>query len=41
MLDLLKQFHGEDLTLPERAAHRPDKDRLAQRYEKFLSSGLG
>jgi putative restriction endonuclease len=39
MLDLLKQFHDADLTLPERAAHRPDKDRLAQRYEKFLSSG--
>lgn len=37
MLDLLKQFHNEPLTLPNRAAHRPDKDRLAERYDVFVA----
>jgi putative restriction endonuclease len=35
MLDLLKQFHGEALTLPLRPGHRPDRERLARRYELF------
>lgn len=38
MLDLLKHFHDENLSLPARAAHRPDKDRLAQRYDAFLAA---
>jgi len=38
MLDLLKQFHGGALVLPPRPSNRPDKERLALRYEGFLSS---
>lgn len=39
MLDLLKQFHGESLTLPLRPENRPDQERLATRYEAFLRAG--
>jgi len=35
MLDLLKQFHDVPLTLPSRVEHRPDRERLAARYEAF------
>jgi putative restriction endonuclease len=38
MLDLLKQFHDEGLAVPSRASHRPDRDRLAERYDAFLAS---
>jgi putative restriction endonuclease len=38
MLDLLKQFHGESLTLPVRSVHRPAKDRLAERYAAFVAA---
>lgn len=39
MLELLKGFHGEAIVLPKRAAWRPDKLRLEQRYARFLSAG--
>jgi putative restriction endonuclease len=35
MLELLKQFHGTGLALPERRTQRPDRDRLALRFERF------
>ena len=37
MLDLLKGFHGKPLSVPRAAALRPDRERLAGRYERFLS----
>ena len=36
MLELLKGFHGETLLIPRAVAHRPDRDRLAERFEQFL-----
>jgi putative restriction endonuclease len=39
MLDLLKQFHDAPLNVPSRAQHRPDRERLAARYERFLAAG--
>jgi putative restriction endonuclease len=41
MLDLLKGFHGAALTLPARTQWRPDQERLAERFERFLAHGLG
>lgn len=35
MLDLLKEFHRNPLTLPSKLAWRPDRERLAARYEQF------
>lgn len=37
MLELLKGFDAQPITLPERRALRPDRDRLAVRYERFLA----
>ena len=37
MLDVLKTFHGEPIVLPQRRAWRPDRTRLAQRFERFAS----
>lgn len=39
MLDLLKTFHGQPLTDPSRAAHRPDRALLAIRFERFRRAG--
>jgi putative restriction endonuclease len=39
MLDVLKQFHDAPLTVPSRGINRPDRERLAQRYELFLAAG--
>ena len=36
MLELLKGFHREPITLPKRSGLRPDRERLAVRYERFL-----
>jgi len=36
MLELLKGFHGERIVVPVSASRRPDPDRLAQRFERFL-----
>lgn len=35
MLETLKRLHGEMLSLPTRAADRPDRDRLALRFGQF------
>jgi putative restriction endonuclease len=36
MLDLLKGFHGRPIELPRRPAARPDRERLAARFDAFL-----
>lgn len=38
MLDLLKGFHGTEILLPQRKAHRPDPRHLAQRYLEFVAA---
>ena len=38
MLELLKQFHSQSIVLPARAAWRPDRERLAERFERFGAS---
>jgi putative restriction endonuclease len=35
MLELLKGFHGSSIVLPSRAAWRPDRTQLAERFERF------
>jgi putative restriction endonuclease len=37
MLELLKGFHGQPLEVPKSVAQRPDRERLAERYERFLA----
>jgi putative restriction endonuclease len=37
MLDVLKGFHGTAIELPARRTARPDRDRLAVRFEEFLA----
>ncbi|MGH3052247.1 MAG: HNH endonuclease [Gaiellaceae bacterium] len=39
MLDVLNGFHGQSIYLPTRHAWRPDRERLAQRFERFKESG--
>lgn len=36
MLELLKQFHAQSIALPKRSAWRPDRERLAERFERFV-----
>ena len=38
MLEALKQIDGEALHLPNRAKDRPDRDRLAIRFERFKAA---
>ena len=38
MLDLLKGFHRCGIVLPERRAQRPDRERLATRFERFAAA---
>jgi putative restriction endonuclease len=38
MLELLKAFHQQTIVLPPRSAWRPDRDRLASRFERFTSA---
>ena len=38
MLEALKRLNGEGLHLPRRPQDYPDRDRLAQRYERFASA---
>jgi putative restriction endonuclease len=35
MLDLLKGFHQKAIELPRRESARPDRERLAARFEQF------
>jgi putative restriction endonuclease len=37
MLDLLKTFHTQSIVLPARSAWKPDRERLAVRFERFLA----
>jgi putative restriction endonuclease len=39
MLELLKAFHGRAIELPARPAWRPDRERLAERFERFRAAG--
>ena len=39
MLDLLKGFHGQTIELPRRSASRPDRERLAARFDRFRERG--
>jgi hypothetical protein len=36
MLGVLKGFHGRPIDLPRRPAVRPDRERLAVRFDAFL-----
>jgi putative restriction endonuclease len=38
MLELLKSFHRSELNVPAARTHRPDPDRLAQRFDRFRSA---
>lgn len=38
MLELLKAFHAEKIVVPSRATLRPDRERLAERFERFAAS---
>jgi len=38
MLELLKAFHSHTIELPGRRAWQPDRDRLAERFERFVAS---
>jgi len=38
MLDLLKGFEGTTIEVPRRAAWKPDRDRLAARFERFRAA---
>jgi putative restriction endonuclease len=37
MLELLKGFHTQPITVPRAAALRPDRERLAERFDRFLA----
>ncbi|HKI93474.1 MAG TPA: HNH endonuclease, partial [Gaiellaceae bacterium] len=39
MLDLLKASHERTIELPSRRAWRPDRERLAERFDRFRSAG--
>lgn len=41
MLDLLKGFHEATIHVPRRAAFRPDRQRLDERFERFLARQEG
>jgi putative restriction endonuclease len=38
MLELLRTFHGSAIALPRRQECRPDRDVLAERYERFVAA---
>ena len=40
MLELLKGFHGAPIVLPRRRADRPDRERLALRFEQFSERAI-
>jgi putative restriction endonuclease len=37
----LKEMHGRALSQPRRRADRPDRDRLDERYQRFLAASQG
>jgi len=38
MLDLLKGFHEQTIVVPGRPSWRPDPERLAERFDRFLAA---
>jgi putative restriction endonuclease len=38
MLEVLKEFHGRAIVVPRRHAWRPERERLAIRFDRFLAS---
>ena len=40
MLELLKGFHGRRIVLPTRRAWQPERERFAERFERFLSRSV-
>lgn len=38
MLELLKAFHSRAIELPSRQGWRPDRERLAERFERFVAA---
>jgi hypothetical protein len=38
MLELLKTFHGGRIVAPRREAARPDRELLAERFERFAAA---
>jgi putative restriction endonuclease len=38
MLELLKQFHTRPIVVPSRVALRPDRERLAERFQRFAAA---
>ena len=38
LLETLKRLHGEAIHLPSRSKDRPDRDRLALRFERFKAA---
>lgn len=39
MLELLKAFHSRTIELPSRRVWRPDRERLAERFDRFRAAG--
>jgi putative restriction endonuclease len=37
MLDLLKGFHGQRIVVPRAATMKPDREKLSERFERFLA----
>lgn len=37
MLDVLKSFHGRTIELPRLRERRPDREHLAERFERFAT----
>lgn len=35
----IQEMHGKQILLPKGRDHKPDRDRLARRYERFLEVG--
>ncbi|MGH2934436.1 MAG: HNH endonuclease [Gaiellaceae bacterium] len=40
MLELLKGFHEQSIVLPKRSSWRPDRNRLAERFQRFEAAGV-
>jgi putative restriction endonuclease len=38
MLDLLRGFDGKSIELPSRTSWRPDRERLAVRFDRFKTA---
>jgi len=37
MLDVVKEFHGRPIVVPTKRAWQPDRERLAERFERFVA----